>query len=81
MKLKDGPLDGAQPRNHVLAVLRRHGVSVEELDADFYELVDVAGFVIGQVIYDPVPSELIVMLWRRFGPLHGFEISELVRKH
>ena len=43
MKLKSGAWDGAQPRTHVLKVLRTHRVAVEPLDGDFYEMVDLDG--------------------------------------
>lgn len=78
MKLPSGPWDGAQPRTHVLKVLREHGVSVErDGDTDFYECVDLDGD--PEVIYlpNPVPREMIAHLYRRFGELHGFLITDL----
>ncbi len=80
MKLPQGQWDGAQPRTHVLAVLRRYGVQVTRLEADNYELIDCEGDPLVLHIPSPVPRELIPFLYRRFGHLHGFEITALVRK-
>lgn len=85
MKQKKGPWDGAQLRGHVLKVLREHGVLVERLDdVDQYELVDLDGDPEVLIIPAVVLSEMIVHIYRRFGQLHGFEITDLVapnRKH
>lgn len=81
MRLKKGPWDGAQPREHVLGVLRRHGVQVTPDGDDFYELIDLDGDAVIVAIPQPVLSETIAFLYRRFGELHGFEITALVRKH
>lgn len=77
MRLKQGSWDGAQPRTHVLKVLRTHGVEVEPLGNDFYEMVDLDGDPVVQYLPNPVPSEIIVALYRRFGELHGFGIIAL----
>lgn len=81
MRLKKGPWDGAQPREHVLGVLRKHGVQVTSEGDDYYELVDCDGDAVIVAIPQPVLSETIAYLYRRFGELHGFEIIALVRKH
>lgn len=86
MRIKRGPWDGAQPREHVLKVLRQHGVSVSSLDgdSDWYELVDLDGDPHVLRIAQPVPSEVVTFLYRRYGELHGFLITDLVapsRKH
>lgn len=81
MRLSQGPLDGAQPREHVLSVLRHYGVEVIDDGDDFYDLVDCEGDVVNVPIPDPVLSATINFLYRRFGLLHGFEITVLVRKH
>lgn len=79
MRLKRGAWDGAQPRGHILKVLRGHGVACQPLGDDWYELVDLAGD--PEVLYLPevVTSELVTHLWRRFGDLHGFRITDLVK--
>ena len=79
MKLKSGPWDGAQSRGHILKVLRGHGVTCNPLNNDLYEMVDLDGD--PEVVHLPeiVYSELVTHLWRRFGDLHGFPISELVK--
>lgn len=79
MKQKKGPWDGAQPRTHVLKVLRSHGVEVEPLEHDFYEMVDLDGDPHVQYLPNPVLSEVVVAIYRRFGDLHGFEITDLVK--
>lgn len=84
MKLKQGPLDGAVPRATVLRVLRDCGVEVLQLDAGFYELEDHEGDPTVVKLTDPVRSEMLVFLWRRFGTMHGFAITAFhaaVRKH
>lgn len=80
MRLRKGPWDGAQPRTHVLKVLRSHGVEVEPLPhgGDFYELIDLDGDPEVLHIPNPVLSETIAHFYRRFGDLHGFLISDLV---
>lgn len=83
MKLRQGPWDGAQPRTHVLKVLRSYGVSVEPTGDDYYEMVDIDGDPHVQFLPNPVPPEIVVALYRRFGELHGFQVTELTvrRKH
>lgn len=84
MRLKRGAWDGAQPRTHVLKILREHGVQIEKAKEDWYEMVDLDGDPVVQYLPTPVPSEIIAGLYRRFGDLHGFEITELVaprRRH
>ena len=86
MRVKRRPWDGAQPRTHVLKVLREHGVGVEPLPqgGDFYELFDLDGDPEVLHIPNPVLSETIAHLYRRFGDLHGFSITDLVaprRRH
>ena len=86
MRLQKGPWDGAQPRTHVLKVLRSHGVAVQQRTelGDFYELVDLDGDPVVIHIPNPVLSETIAYLYRRFGHLHGFSITDLVaprRRH
>ena len=78
MRLKRGPWDGAQPRTHVLKVLREHGVETTRCEEDWYELVDLDGDPVVQHIPNPVQSEVIEFLHRRFGELHDFEITDLV---
>ena len=77
MKLKAGPWDGAQPRTHVLKVLREHGVQVNNLGEDWYEMVDLDGDPLVQFLPNPVPSEIIALLFRHFGGLHDFLITDL----
>ena len=60
----------------------RNGVEVNKLDGpDQYELVDSDGDPVVLTIPNPVLSEMIVYLWRRFGTLHGFLITDLTKKH
>lgn len=82
MKLKKGAWDGAQPRSHVLKVLREHGVEVSHYgdNPDYYLMVDLDGDPHVQHLPNPVASEVVVMIYRRFGELHGFEITDLVAK-
>lgn len=80
MKQKRGPWDGAQPRKHVLDVLRAHGVTVVSRADDFYLLLDNEGDPEVLHIPNPVLSKTIEHLYRRFGHLHGFEITELVKR-
>lgn len=81
MKLPTGPWDGAQSRAFVLDVLRRYGVEVNRLEGpDEYELVDAEGDPVVLTIPNPVLSEMVVYLWRRFGALHGFLITDLTKK-
>ena len=81
MKLKKGAWDGAQPRTHVLQVLKKHGIRVEigDDDGDNYTLTDIEGDPVVVPIPNPVPSEVVVFLFRRFGALHGFAITDLVK--
>ena len=86
MRVKRGPWDGAQPREHVLKTLREHSVAVNRLDetSDWYELVDLDGDPVVQQIPQPVMSETIAFLYRRFGELHGILITDFVaptRRH
>ncbi len=81
MRLKKGPWDGAQPRTHVLAVLRDHGVRITEIEADLYELLDCDGDPLVLSIPNPVLSSTIEYLYRRFGHSHQFEITDLVKRH
>ena len=80
MRLRKGHWDGAQPRTHVLKVLREHGVEVEPTGDDYYEMVDLDGDPHVQHLPNPVPPEIIALLYRRFGELHGFEITDLRAK-
>lgn len=81
MRVRKGPWDGAQPRGHVLAALRRHGVQVTDEGDDWYELVDADGDPEVVRIGNPVLPDMVVKLWERFGELHGFDITALVRRH
>lgn len=81
MKLAAGAWDGAQPRTHVLKVLSAHGVGIRRIEDDWYELVDCDGDVVIQHLPNPVLRDIIPTIYRRFGQLHGFEITELVHKH
>lgn len=76
MRTKRGPWDGAHSRAHVLGVLRSHGVEVTHQDGDYYLLVDSDGDPTVMHIPNPVPSELIQMIYLAFGH-HGFEITDL----
>ncbi len=78
MRLKRGAWDGAQPRSHVLKVLRGHGVAISAPDGDYYTMVDLDGDVEVLHLPQPVLSETVAHIYRRFGELHGFEITELV---
>lgn len=57
-----------------------HAVEVIDEGGDWYELVDRDGD--SEVLYlpNPVPREMVVHIYRRFGELHGFEITALVKK-
>lgn len=79
MKLRQGAWDGAQPRRHVLKVLRDSGVQVLKRPDDFYCLVDCDGDRVVVHIPNPVVSEVIAYLYRRFGHLHDFEITDLIK--
>jgi len=86
VRSKRGPWDGAQPREHLLKTLREHGVSINRLDenSDWYELIDLDGDPVVLQLLQPVLSETITYLYRRFGELHGFLITDLVapsRRH
>ena len=82
MRLKKGAWDGAQPRSHILKVLREHGVNVEPLPGreDYYLMIDLDDDPHVQHLPNPVLSEAVNTIWRRFGTLHGFEITDLVAK-
>lgn len=80
MKLKKGAWDGAQPRSYVLQALKKHGVGVEPDGVDHFVLTDSDGDPFVLHIPNPVPSEVIVFLYRRFGVRHGFEVTALVRR-
>ena len=77
MLIKRGAWDGAQSRNHVLKVLREHGVRVDKIMEDWYELEDIDGDAEVLRIPAPVLSETIEHIYRRFGEQHGFEITDL----
>lgn len=77
MKLPRGPWDGAQPRGYVLDALKRFGVEVYPQGGDWYELIDRDGDPVVIQIPNPVLSDMIVYLYRRFGELHGFKITAL----
>lgn len=75
-----GEWQAAQPRSHVLGVLKKYGVQVfpSEDSSDWFELVDSDGDSIVIHLSNPVLRAQVVYLWRRFGELHGFLITELV---
>jgi hypothetical protein len=80
MKLPQGEWDGAQPRQHVVEVLQKHGVHVHAMDEpDWFELVDHEGDVVVLHMPNPILRAQVVYLYRRFGPLHGFPITALVK--
>lgn len=81
MRIRKGPWDGAQPRTHVLSVLRKHGVEVTDEGEDWYELVDADGDPEVLLITNPVLPDMVIKIWERYGELHGFLITELVRRH
>lgn len=78
MKLKQGPLDGAQPRGYVIAQLIHFGVGVRAIDDLWFELTDLDGDVEVLPIDDPVLSRMIVHLWRRFGMRAGMLPTDFV---
>lgn len=80
MKLRKGLWDGAQPRGHIIETLKRYGVKVKELGDDWYELVDRDGDPESVLLPDAVVSEVIVKIWKRFGGIHSFPITALVKK-
>lgn len=80
MRQRAGPWDGAQPRSHVLGVLRKHRVEIHELEPDWYELVDSDGDPEVMLITNPVMPEVVTKIYTRFGELHGFLITALVKK-
>ncbi len=81
MRLRLGERDGVQPRQHVLNVLREHGVEVNPLDVfDQYELVDREGDPVVAYLPPDIEPETIEWLYRRFGELHGIVITEFDRK-
>lgn len=69
-----------QPRLHVISVLKQFGVQVFAEDDDYFELVDKFGDPVVLHLPDPVPPEMIVHLFRRFGEMHGFPITVLRAK-
>jgi len=76
MKLQQGPLDGAVSRAIVLQVLRAHGVVLVPAESEgFYELEDLEQEPAFIKLTDPVRSQMLVFLWRRFGVMHGFKIT------
>ena len=79
MKLQQHPLEGAQPRDHVLRVLREKGVSIEAYGErpDWYLVTDLDDTPEVIKLTDPVRSQMIVWLWRRFGELHEFSFKDL----
>ncbi len=81
MRIRKGPWDGAQPRTHVLQVLREHGVQVEAEGSDWYELVDADGDPEVLLITNPVLPDMVIKIWERFGDIHEFDITDLVRRH
>mgnify|MGYP001208041536 FL=1 len=80
MKLPKGEWDGAQPRSFVLGVLRSHGVEVHPDESkEWYELVDKDGDAIFIRLPNPILRAQTVYLYRQFGELHGFLITDLVK--
>ncbi len=79
MKLRQGPAEGSYARAGVLAELARFGVEVNLLTSNLFELVDCEGDPEVLILQDPLPPEMIVHLYRRFGALHGFLITDLIR--
>ncbi len=80
MKVPQGEWDGAQPRQFVFDVLRKHGVQINPLDEDdWFELLDHEGDAVSLRVGNPVLRAQVVYFWRRFGPLHGFPITALVK--
>lgn len=80
MKLPKGEWDGAVPRSFVLGLLKSHGVEVNPSpdSSDWFELVDADGDSVVSHIPNPILRAQVVWFWRRFGPLHGFKITDLV---
>lgn len=62
----------------MLGILRSHKVEITAQGDDLYELVDREGDAFSLYIDDPVPSEIVAILYRRFGKLHHFQITALV---
>lgn len=56
-------------------------MEVNDEGNDWYELVDVDGDPEVILITNPVPPDVVVKLWERFGSLHEFDITALVRHH
>ena len=46
---------------------------------DWFELVDFDGDPLVVRLQNPVPPEMVVALWERFGGIHEFLITDLVR--
>jgi len=65
----------------VLQVLREHGVQVEAEGSDWYELVDADGDPEVLLITNPVLPDMVIKIWERFGDIHEFDITDLVRRH
>lgn len=76
-----GEWEGAQPRSHVIGVLKTYGVQVFPADdsSDWFELVDSDGDSVVVHLPNPVLRAQVVYLWRRFGDVHGFPITALVK--
>jgi len=79
VRRKAGAWDGAQPRPHVLKVLREHGVQLEPIGDDFYACEDLDGVPCVMHIPEIVISEVVLLIWRRFGGIHDFPITALVK--
>ncbi len=81
MRLKRGAWEGAQPRTYILNVMRLHGVSVQKDQGDlpdFYMTVDSDGDPRVMYIPNPVPSEIVVSIFRYFAH-QGVTLEELFR--
>jgi len=48
---------------------------------DWYELVDADGDPEVLLITNPVFPDMVVKIWERYGSIHEFEITDLVRRH
>jgi hypothetical protein len=57
-------------------VLRKHGVRVISLGDDYYELVDADDDPVVLHLAEVTPPEIVVYLYRRFGEIHGINISD-----
>ena len=58
-------------------------MSVEKVKEDQYELVDLEGDPFVLHLPNPVPPEVVVFIFRRYGEMHRFLITDLAsrRKH